>query len=839
MTSFSLKDLEFVIGNIAGAGANGDYTPPSMQWYGSRVLYIPKGVYYKAGPRANQQYMDLDNAADYWVVEEPLFFNIDDSTFNGTTGSGFLPGGKQVGTWYGVWLVDVGGEPSPLLLPFSPIRNVTNPTGITTVGVNNLTSVSGVVDGYRVLSFSNYLWEITDQRLRNILSYVLPPESLDGASNPSTNYATPPMTANNAPAPYVANASSLYSAGYEYYRAFNRSTGDFWHSVSGLPQWLSIDLGFPKLINKYKIACRSGDHIPYDWLFQGSNDNSSWVTLQSVTDATYGGDLWNPSFYTFTATTAYRYYRFYVTRTSSTYVNISEVLLVEDPRFCSYIETEGGQASPFPGRWSPSWCVGEGSSWFFGGRDQADTDYNDLWRFDTDTEQFFKISTTGGPPTGVHRAGMCYDPTLNAVFIFCGWASAGVTYQVWKCTLGSDNTGVWEQLTPGGTNPGPRSLDMAYCYDPTRRRFWCYGGWTTAVQDDLFYYDVPSNTWTRQCDGCPPGARTGCALIYDPVNDALMLYAGGSTNDASSLISTNMMYKFTISTSSWSVVTLSNPQPRPRTWQSSCYNDGYWYFVGGYTERGEDAFWRFKISDSVFEELPRYNASTIRGVGMSTASGVVYSFHGYDDWSKNRSVENWKFLVEANEWRRLDKTAELSTSSQLLLCPPKSMPSLYLGCVYIDSGGGMRQFLKDGWSYTWYDQGSSNEYRVQGYWGTGFGNTSIQSVVPPSAYEVKLGITGGSTSAMNNFRVGLCGNDAGGSLAAGFDCPLSNDRVNDNYRQTVNLCLCWYNEYASGSQRYGQTIDYMLSVNQLIRNHFWGHNVTPTAGHFTIAGFLE
>jgi hypothetical protein len=834
MTSFSLKDLEFVIDNLSGAGANGDYTPPSMQWYDSRVLYMPEGVYYKAGPRANQQYVDLKNAGDYWVLGEPLFFNIDDATFSGTTGSGFLPGGKQTDTWYGVWLVDVGGGPSPVLLPFSSVSSMTNPSGITTIGVGSLTSVSGGVEGYRALSFSNYLWEITDQKLLNILSYASPPESLDGASNTSTDYATPQMTSDTAPSPYVVSYSSIYS-GYPGWTAFNRNTGDFWHSASGLPVWLAIDLGYRRLINKYRIAQRVGYHIPQNWTFQGSNDGSVWTTLHTVTGASYPSSPWT-DWLTFVATVPYRHYRIYVTQSySSTYANIAEMHLVEDARYTSSITVEGGQAAPFPGRYFPSVAQSDDSCWFFAGNQQDGGLPSDLWRFDFDSEQWFKISTNTGPSL-VQYAALCYDSTSNSLYTTFGW---GTTYQVWKCALGEGNTGTWSSLSPGGTNPGVR-LMPSYAWDFTRRRLWIYGGRvSTTVQDDLFYYDVAANTWTRPCDGCTPGAKEFVSMVYDPVNDSLILWAGATDTN---FTTSTTMHKYNITAGTWSSVSMTGA-PAGLAAGGTVYLDGYMYVVGGGTSAYglSDACYRFKISNSTWEELPRYNSSYIRGntLAVNPTTSGIYSFHGYDQGSTNRSVENWKFLVNENEWRRVDTSAELSTSSKLLLCPPQSMPSLYLGCVYIESDGGIRPFLKDGWSYTWYNQGSSDKYRIQGYWGTGFSNTGISSVVPPSAYEVKLGVTGGSTSAMNNFRVGLCGNDSGGSLAAGFDSPQTSDRSNEKDRQTVNLCLTWYNENASGSQRYGQTVDYMLSVNQLIRNHFWGNNTTPTAGHFTIAGFLE
>ena len=206
----------------------------------------------------------------------------------------------------------IGYDVSPDTLLFIPATDLNSNVVDSTFGAT--------ASSYQTVDESDYR-----QKMYSYVSYS------DGSTNTSVDYITPAMTSNNGPSPFRVLYSSVYSASYDAYMAFDRNINSFWHSNSGLPQWIGIDLGSPKVINKYKIARRTyADHIPYDWLFQGSKDGSQWVTLHSVTNATYGADYWNPSFYTFSLDTSYQYYRLYVTRTSSTYVNISEILLVEN-----------------------------------------------------------------------------------------------------------------------------------------------------------------------------------------------------------------------------------------------------------------------------------------------------------------------------------------------------------------------------------------------------------------------------------------------------------------------------------------------------------------------------
>jgi hypothetical protein len=838
--SFSLKELQNKIENLGAAGANGDYCPPSFQYYNSTTLYIPDGVYYQAGPRVNCSYIDLENAQRFWSISNPIYFELG-ATFSGTTGSGFLIGGQANSNWYSLWLVDTAGSPSPILLPYLSISSFTNPSGSTVVVPSPIpTTISGLLNNYRVVPFSNYLWEITDQKVLPVRDHFCSsaPQIFAGSDNTSTSYSTPVMTSSTAPSPYAVIESSELSTSYTAWYAFRQDgTATGWHSGAGTPQWIGFYFGAQKCINKYRVMARyDGSRWPTGWQFQASNDGSLWTTVDSRSSVSNpGGGTWT-SYFTCTVTGGYSYYRLYCTAGDLSYTALDEVHFVEDTRFVATSFTfNGGQSAPFLGRWAPSFTSHSGSSWFFGGMDQVSSYYNDLWRFDFDTEQFFRIATTGGPPTAVHRAAMCYDSVSGTVFVIDGLAAAAVN-QVWKCNLGSANTGVWSQLTPGGTSTGARSIE-AYAYDQSRRRLWFYGGDASGAQDDLFYYDLAGNGFTRVCDGCTPGARMGASLVYDSVNDVLWLYGGG-TGDTGGL---STMYKYTIASNTWTQITVS-PQPNTKIWAPAVCNNGYMYMLGGLESsagKGSDSFWRFNTTTSGWTELPRYNSSTIRGSALGASSSGIYAFHGYDDISANRSVENWKYVIAANEWKRLDQSAELRVGGYMQLAPPATTPSLYLGSIYIQSDGTIREFLKQGWSYTWYNQGTSNIYRIAGTRSTGFGNTSIASVVPPTAYEVKVTPNIGHSGGMYNMRVGLCGNDSGGNLATGFDCPLTSDRTNPKDRETTNLVLTWYQEYSSGWQRYAQTIDYMLSCNQSMRTHFYGHNSVPDYGFLIFAGFTE
>jgi len=109
---------------------------------------------------------------------------------------------------------------------------------------------------------------------------------------------------------------------------YDANDGTFWTSLvgSGMPQWTKYDLGsgVTKTVRKISVLIRkSGDvnGVPSGYIFQGSNNDSTWTDLTTVTGESWADD--GPKTYAFANSTAYRYYRLYITATATnSYVQI-------------------------------------------------------------------------------------------------------------------------------------------------------------------------------------------------------------------------------------------------------------------------------------------------------------------------------------------------------------------------------------------------------------------------------------------------------------------------------------------------------------------------------------
>ena len=152
----------------------------------------------------------------------------------------------------------------------------------------------------------------------------------------------PDMTSNTAPFG-VAAASSENGAGtWKAYGAFDRTTiraaGQTWFTESAvLTGWLRYDFGAgnSKVIRSYAVTgppSNPGSNdiaaAPKTWTFQGSNDASSWTTLDTQTNV----PSWSAGekrTYAFSNTTAYRYYRINITANqgSTAFLVVSELAM--------------------------------------------------------------------------------------------------------------------------------------------------------------------------------------------------------------------------------------------------------------------------------------------------------------------------------------------------------------------------------------------------------------------------------------------------------------------------------------------------------------------------------
>lgn len=151
----------------------------------------------------------------------------------------------------------------------------------------------------------------------------------------------PYMTSNTSPKG-IASASSETSTQHPY-NAFDGIDNNThtWATNSISTGWLSYKFDSPICICNYKISPTILNMCPKNWTFEGSNDGTNWVVLDTrnnVTAWTIG--LYNT--YSFNNTSKYLYYKINISLNGgSPYIQINEFKMLTNLLEPTYIKTSG------------------------------------------------------------------------------------------------------------------------------------------------------------------------------------------------------------------------------------------------------------------------------------------------------------------------------------------------------------------------------------------------------------------------------------------------------------------------------------------------------------------
>jgi hypothetical protein len=171
--------------------------------------------------------------------------------------------------------------------------------------------------------------------------------------------------------------------------------------------------------------------------------------------------------------------------------------------------------------------------------------YNDTWALDAQTKSWVFLRGDGWPGQPARRAqitnSMVYDSRNDAFVLYGGRCADGsgcgsVPYNgnlgdTWVYRLA---TNTWTQMMPAMSPPPLEQHTMSY--DAANGVVVLFGGDDGATfLNDVWVYDVPSNTWTQvDISGDAPEPRRLHAMVYDPAVAEHIVY-GGVRVDGSSL----------------------------------------------------------------------------------------------------------------------------------------------------------------------------------------------------------------------------------------------------------------------------------------------------------------
>jgi hypothetical protein len=165
------------------------------------------------------------------------------------------------------------------------------------------------------------------------------------------------MTSNSAPSPYVASASisTEPDTNWRIWKAFDTyigtsPTGNMgWLVNPSAAAWIKIDLGQAFPCAKYRIYSTSHNACPRDWKLEGSNDGSSWTTLDTQVDIGNWGANSYVQYTLASLSSAYRYYRVNITDWNSGYIAVGQVQIYGSPIIDTSEKEVGAGSGRFAG----------------------------------------------------------------------------------------------------------------------------------------------------------------------------------------------------------------------------------------------------------------------------------------------------------------------------------------------------------------------------------------------------------------------------------------------------------------------------------------------------------
>ena len=155
-----------------------------------------------------------------------------------------------------------------------------------------------------------------------------------------TDNIIPTMTSATAPSGVVSASSA--GASQDAWKAFDHLNGaiavNAWFAAPGTTGWVGYQFPTAHVANRYAVTTANNGttpRAPNTWTFKGSDNGTTWVTLDTQTNITDWATSSNVrKVFDFANSTAYAYYRLDITASNdATYVGVGELEMMETAVF--------------------------------------------------------------------------------------------------------------------------------------------------------------------------------------------------------------------------------------------------------------------------------------------------------------------------------------------------------------------------------------------------------------------------------------------------------------------------------------------------------------------------
>lgn len=220
-----------------------------------------------------------------------------------------------------------------------------------------------------------------------------------------------------------------------------------------------------------------------------------------------------------------------------------------------------------------------------------------------------------------------------------------------------------KSLTNSTDFEGPSVLNAhSMAYDSNQSLIYLFGGANEKeVLGDLWTFETGQNRWQKVAIENGPTPRTFAPLVYDPINDRLILFGGskvlfGNGPDSSNLLNDTWEFK----DGQWNEIeTKGRPVPRAESALTYDQENRRIILFGGYKIEGKNYVklgdtWEF--SNNEWRQIANDGPSPRHGVSTAYDSKnkriVLFGGSTSDKQYGEQKGETW--YLDNNEWKKLD-----------------------------------------------------------------------------------------------------------------------------------------------------------------------------------------
>jgi hypothetical protein len=232
---------------------------------------------------------------------------------------------------------------------------------------------------------------------------------------------------------------------------------------------------------------------------------------------------------------------------------------------------------------------------------------------------------------------------------------------VWAFHTDCDN---FEQLQ-GAAGMSPRGR-YALAVDELRERVLIHGGryragtsGTYTLYDDLWAYELATDTWTMLPAGATPRANHTAVVV----DDTLLVYGGNESTDGLAFLPLGDTWAFDLASETWAQVQTSNDPPARLFHAATAGPAGYMMVYGG---GDENAFvgpffndlWALELATGMWSLInpgdPGMAARTWADMLFDADGSRLLLWGGHDDTQLGNTNHIWQYDLNQGGWSQLE-----------------------------------------------------------------------------------------------------------------------------------------------------------------------------------------